>query len=97
MSIWVVVADSSKARILMAEKPGVGLAEIDALEHPEGHFHERELTSDLPGRVFDRRGEGRHAVGSGVDPKQHEQSSLLNGWWIILRRAVQQEAMQSYI
>ena len=69
---WVVVADSSSARILMAEKPGMGLSEIDALEHPEGRLHEQELTTDLPGKAFDSGGEGRHAMGSPVDPKKHE-------------------------
>ncbi|ATX79930.1 hypothetical protein Ga0123461_1516 [Mariprofundus aestuarium] len=69
---WVVVADSSKARILMAEKPGMGLSEIDSLEHPEGRLHEQELTSDLPGKAFDSGGEGRHAMGASVDPKKHE-------------------------
>jgi len=69
---WVVVADSSKARILMAGKPGMGLLEIDSLEHPEGRLHEQELTTDLPGKAFDSGGEGRHAMGSPVDPKKHE-------------------------
>lgn len=69
---WVVVADSSGARILMAEKPATGLSEIDALEHPEGRLHEQELTSDLPGRAFDSGGEGRHAMGSPVEPKKQE-------------------------
>ena len=69
---WVVVADSSTARILMAENPATGLAEIDCLEHPEGRLHEQELTSDLPGRAFDSGGEGRHAMGSPVEPKKQE-------------------------
>lgn len=69
---WVVVADSSRARILMAEKPGMGISDIDCLEHPEGRLHEQALTSDLPGRAFDSGGEGRHALGSSVDPKKQE-------------------------
>ena len=69
---WVVVADSSGARILMAEKPAAGLSEVDSLEHPEGRLHEQELTSDLPGRAFDSGGEGRHAMGSPVEPKKQE-------------------------
>jgi protein required for attachment to host cells len=69
---WVVVADSSRARILMAEKPGMGLLEIDSLEHPEGRLHEQELTSDLPGRAFDSGGQGRHVMGTSVEPKKQE-------------------------
>jgi len=70
--IWVVVADSSRARILMAGKPGMGLLEIDSLDHPEGRLHEQELTTDLPGKAFDSGGQGRHTMGSSVDPKEHE-------------------------
>ncbi len=70
--IWVVVANSSRARILMAEEPGMGLSEIDSLEHPEGKLHEQELTSDLPGRAFDSGGQGRHVMGTPVDPKKQE-------------------------
>ncbi len=72
MSIWVVVADSAKARILMAEKPGMELSEIEVLNHPEGRLHEQELTTDLPGRTFDSVGEGRHTMSSSVDPKKQE-------------------------
>ncbi|ATX81762.1 Protein required for attachment to host cells [Mariprofundus ferrinatatus] len=69
---WVVVADSSRARVMMAEKPGMALSEVGLLEHPEGRLHEQELTTDLPGKAFDSIGEGRHSMGSSVDPKKHE-------------------------
>ncbi len=67
---WVVVADSSKARFFLAD--GSGLVEKDVFEHPEGRMHEQELTSDLPGKAFDSGGQGRHAMGSSVEPKKHE-------------------------
>lgn len=70
--IWVVVADSSKARILAAKKANGTLAEIRCMEHPEGRMHAQELTSDLPGRAFDSGGQGRHAMSNEVDPKKHE-------------------------
>ncbi len=70
--IWVVVANSSRARILMAENSGMGLSEIETLEHPEGRLHEQELTSDFPGKAFDSGGQGRHAMGTPVDPKKQE-------------------------
>jgi len=72
MSVWVVVADSTKARVLMAEKPGMELSEMDVLIHPESRLHEQELTTDLPGRAFDSVGDARHAMSSSVDPKKQE-------------------------
>jgi len=71
-NIWVVVADSSRARFFTADKPNSALAEKKSLEHPESRMHEQELTSDLPGRSFDSGGQGRHAMGSAVGPKRQE-------------------------
>ena len=70
---WVVVADSSRARIFKAETPLGPLHELETLAHPEGRLHTQDLTSDLPGRAFDTTGEGgRHAMEQQVDPKERE-------------------------
>jgi protein required for attachment to host cells len=69
---WVVVADSSRARIFAVDQPRGPLQELDILAHPEARLHEQELTTDLPGRAFDSGGEGRHAMGQGVSPKEQE-------------------------
>jgi protein required for attachment to host cells len=69
---WVLVANSTRARILEADKAIGPLNEVEALVHPEGRLHERDLTSDLPGRAFDSAGQGRHAMEQPVDPKQQE-------------------------
>ncbi len=67
----ILVADSSRARIFTAESPSSSLEEIEALAHSEGRLHDREITSDLPGKV---KGEGRmgHAFEQATDPKKHE-------------------------
>lgn len=49
-TIWVVVADSSRARIFSAEKPDSTLEEIQTLAHPEARMHEGDLVSDRSGR-----------------------------------------------
>jgi len=72
MSIWIVVADSAKARILAAEKRNAKLVEIHDMEHGEARLHEHELTSDRSGRAFDSVGMGRHAMGNSVSPKKQE-------------------------
>jgi protein required for attachment to host cells len=43
--------------------------ELD-LVNPQARLHEQELVSDLPGRSFDRAGEGRHAMESRTGPKR---------------------------
>lgn len=67
---WVVVAESSRARIFSLEKAKGPMDEILTLDHPDARAHEQELTSDLPGRAFDSGGQGRHVMSSPVEPKQ---------------------------
>lgn len=67
---WIVRASSSRARVCESDGPKRPLREVADFEHPESRMHEQELTSDLPGRAFDSVGDGRHAMGQTVDPKQ---------------------------
>lgn len=69
---WVLVADSSRARIFRAEGVEGRLVEVEDLAHPEGRLHETDLTTDLPGRSFDSHGQGRHAMEEDTPPKRHE-------------------------
>lgn len=70
--IWVVVAESSRARIFSLAKVKGPMDEILTLDNPDSRAHEQQLTSDLPGRAFDSVGQGRHAIGTSVEPKQQE-------------------------
>lgn len=70
--VYVIVADSARARVLHTTSRTSPLMETDVLAHPEGRMHTRDLTSDLPGRDTDRSGLGRHRMDSATDPKQYE-------------------------
>jgi protein required for attachment to host cells len=67
---WILLANSSRARVCESDGPKLPLREVADFTHPESRMHEQELTSDLPGRAFDSGGEGRHAMGQSVEPKQ---------------------------
>lgn len=69
---WVLVADSSRARVFRAEGADEHLIEVQDMAHPEGRLHETELTTDLPGRAFDSHGQGRHAMEEETPPKRQE-------------------------
>ncbi|HSS63668.1 MAG TPA: host attachment protein [Gammaproteobacteria bacterium] len=66
------MAESSHARIFRCSKPDAPLEEETALVHPESRLHAQDIYSDIPGRVFDSGGEGRHAMSPDTDPKRHE-------------------------
>ncbi len=69
---WILVADSSRARILMADNPLGPLTELEQLEHPAARSADQDLVSDRPGRTFDSFGQGRHAMEPNENPKHHE-------------------------
>ena len=70
-STYILVADNVRARIFTAAAPASPLEEIEALAHAEGRLHDRDITSDLPGKI---KGEGSvgHAFEQPTDPKKHE-------------------------
>ena len=58
---WVIVANSSMARIFKVEK-NTTLVEMDALVHPESRLHTQELVDGRPGRTYDSGGNARHSI-----------------------------------
>ena len=74
--IMVVVADSVVARIFTAETSRSPLKEFECLNHEEGRLHDRDLTSDLPGKFGGKNGTAGHSYTDTTDPKKHEQSEF---------------------
>jgi len=48
---WILIADSSKARIFTAENSVAELIEIESLTHSESRLLDQALTSDLAGKA----------------------------------------------
>lgn len=69
---WVVVAESSRARIFLAESRVKPMRELEGLAHPESRARVLDINADNAGRAFDSAGQGRHAMENEVDPKKHE-------------------------
>ena len=78
MNIWILAADSSRARIFAADGAKAPLQEVVDLVHPEGRWHDRDFASDEPGTSFDRAGQGQHAMGQRVEPKKEEALRFAN-------------------
>ncbi len=71
--IWVVVTDSTRMRIFIADIPLGPLTEAGNLVHGEGRLRNQDLISDDGGRAFDSKGSGRHGMESKTDAKTQEQ------------------------
>ncbi len=70
--MWVLVAESSRARLFETDRAHGPLRELEDFVHPAARQHERELNTDLPGRTFDSAGQGRHAMEEPTRPKVSE-------------------------
>jgi len=71
MTTWVLVADSSCAKIFETEGKGDVLHEVKDFVHPESRLHEQQISSDLPGRHAAGNG-GRHLYETKTGIKEHE-------------------------
>lgn len=66
----VIVADGTLARFFTIESARSPLTEIEAVAHPDGRAHDREITSDLPGKGAGG-GSSKHSYEGETDPKKH--------------------------
>ncbi len=70
--VWVMVADSSRARLLGTDDPAGALEELEDMLHQDGRSREGELVSDRPGRNRNGSSSGSHSIGHEQDAKKHE-------------------------
>lgn len=70
--IWVLVTDSTRARIFTTSSSSGPLTEQETMTHLEGRQREQDLSSDKPGRSFDSVGNGRHNMEMSTSPKEQE-------------------------
>lgn len=71
---WVLVANSSEARIFKMDRNGKTLDLLDTIDHPESRKKAAELVSDRPGHYQgDTTGSAHGAFSEPTNPKTHEQ------------------------
>lgn len=71
--VWILSANSHRARLMSAQRANGPLCEIESFDHPAGRAKPSDLESDRPGRLFDSVGMGRHATSPVVDMHTQEQ------------------------
>jgi protein required for attachment to host cells len=74
--IWVLVAESSRAKLYSAENRKAPLVEIGALVHPEARLHEGDLVSDQSGSDGGSVGQGRHVLDNKTNARDTEKTEF---------------------
>ena len=89
MSIWILVADSSRARILSADDRTAPLQEIKDLIFPEGRLREQDLVTDGSGAGNGTSGNGTHSMGHEKDAHEHQVKGFARNLCSELAKAAQ--------
>lgn len=69
---WIAVADRNRCRIFQQTGRNGPLEEIVDLVAPATRLKNQDINTDRHGRAFDSAGQGRHAMGSSVEPVEQE-------------------------
>ncbi len=69
---WIIVANSSMARILSTAGAREPLVELECLAHPASRLPDGALASDRPGSAQGSGGRAHGAMNPGVSPREEE-------------------------
>ena len=69
---WVLVAESSRAKLYAADSNLAPLSELEDLVHPAGRMHEGDLVADRAGNDGGSVGQGRHVMDDRTSAREQE-------------------------
>ena len=72
MATWILVAESSRAKLYELEEHSVPLVEVEDIINPLGRMHEGDLISDSPGSDGGSVGQGRRVLDNETSARDHE-------------------------
>lgn len=70
---WILIADASRAKVLLKAGKGNGLTVIAGMTMARDHKRASEIGADKPGRSFESVGATRHAIAPRSDPERIEE------------------------
>lgn len=75
---WILIANGSRARIVLYNGPGEGLKPVREFDFEDGRLSSGDIMADRPGRTFDSSGPGRHAMAYSSDPTRVGQTRFVS-------------------
>lgn len=76
---WIVIADGSRARILVAREGGVGFDIVSESASEAAHTPSREIWSDRPGRTQESGYSAHHSIEARQDPHDELKAAFVRG------------------
>lgn len=86
----IVVADTTRAKLFMLEKPGEPLRHLGSLTNPYTGKHDRDIGADAPGRVMTRAGNG--ARRTALQPRRSHKQHATEQFARLLAERIKQDA-----
>lgn len=96
-TIWIAIADGSRARIVVRREEGSGFDIVSEMSSAEANVPSREIWADRPGRTQESGYSGRHAVEPRHDPHQERKAAFIRGFAAQLNEAAEQERFDELI
>ncbi|MBV9575065.1 MAG: host attachment protein [Gammaproteobacteria bacterium] len=103
-NMWILVANSAKARVYLAHKAKLLIASaserdlilLKEYEHPESQKHDSELVSDHSGR-YRSTANGSNTFDAPTDPKKYEENRFAQTLCKMLQSACHDKEFQELI
>ena len=96
-TVWIAIADGSRARIVARRQEGSGFDIVSEMSSTEANVPSREIWADRPGRTQESGYSGRHAVEPRHDPHQDRKAAFIRGFAAQLNEAAEQERFDELI
>lgn len=84
---WILVADSSHARIYLNDGVGKGLESVADGTFDEPVLPTRDINADKPGVSFSSKGEGRRSMQPATDPNRQAKLAFAKRLTVFLEQA----------
>lgn len=86
MKTWVLVANTSFARLFEAGERGGRMVELIGFIAPQGRAHDSAFTRERPGRVQESAGVGRHGIEPRLQPHEKHAAEFAHELAEVLER-----------
>lgn len=97
LTTWIVIADGSRARIVVPREGGKGFDIVSETASEEAHAPSREIGSDRPGRTQESGYSARHGIEPRQDPHEERKAAFIRNLAVRLNQAAAQKRFDGLI